>query len=92
MANSTGYMSGMSALGATGGISGWDLGLGTEEGVSHEEEEEDGEGLVGDDTGKKWKVRKTLRKYVVEYCPLHVIEIPIVISTPFELSLSILRK
>lgn len=76
MTNSTGYISSMSSLGASGGISGWDVGPGGEEGVSHEEEEEDGEGLVGDDTGKKWKVRKTLRKYVVEYCPLlHVIEI-----------------
>jgi striatin 1/3/4 len=68
MSNSTGYMSSISALNNSGGISGWDIGLGGEEGVSHEEEEEDGEGLVGDDTGKKWKVRKTLRKYVVVLC------------------------
>jgi len=50
------------------GASGWDIQSGGDDtsGIlgSHAEEEEDEEGssLMGDDSGKKWKVRKTLRK------------------------------
>ncbi|PVF98599.1 WD40 repeat-like protein [Serendipita vermifera] len=66
-----GYMSNMStgtSMGAGQGIagSGWDLGFGTDEpviGAGVEDEEEDGS-LMGDDSGKKWKVRKTLRNHL----------------------------
>jgi striatin 1/3/4 len=50
------------------GASGWDIQSGGDDtsGIlgAHAEEEEDEEGssLMGDDSGKKWKVRKTLRK------------------------------
>lgn len=47
--------------------SGWDLGLGPEDGntvigAHADDEEEEGSSLMGEDSGKKWKVRKTLRK------------------------------
>ena len=63
---------GMNSLGAprlAGG--GWDIQGGGDDGSgilgSHaeEEEDEDGSSIMGDDSGKKWKVRKTLRKSVV---------------------------
>jgi striatin 1/3/4 len=55
---------GSMATGQNVGGSGWDLGFGTDEpviGAGVEDEEEEGS-LMGDDSGKKWKVRKTLRK------------------------------
>jgi striatin 1/3/4 len=67
--NEGGYMSRMSQLGMPRmGASGWDIQSGGDDtsGIlgSHAEEDEDEEGssLMGDDGGKKWKVRKTLRK------------------------------
>jgi striatin 1/3/4 len=59
--------SGSSYTSQTLGTSGWDLSLGSEDsnaviGAHADDEEDEGSSLVGDDSGKKWKVRKTLRK------------------------------
>lgn len=47
--------------GSSSGVSGWDLG---EEGAPGVDEEADEDELLGEE-GKKWKVRKTLRKWVI---------------------------
>ncbi|KAG8768877.1 hypothetical protein FRC15_004886 [Serendipita sp. 397] len=60
-----GAMSGLNGQGVDG--SGWDLGMGPEDSTGvigaavEDEDDEDGSSLLGEDSGKKWKVRKTLR-------------------------------
>ncbi|KAG8790119.1 hypothetical protein FRC17_009007, partial [Serendipita sp. 399] len=70
MRQNAGYMTGgMSGLNGQDG-SGWDLGMGPEDssgviGASVEDEDDDdSSSLLGDDSGKKWKVRKTLRNHL----------------------------